>query len=134
MAAHPQPDLDEWRRVKDPGARLRAALEELYAYYRRTEGMFSNIIRDEKTMPTVARMMSHYWDYMERAREALMSRRPERGRARRRARAAVGHALAFTTWQSLARRQGLADAEAAEMMCRLVGVAGANDGGHGRRP
>ena len=50
-------------------------------------------------------------------------------RARRRARgacaAAIGHALAFPTWRSLAREQELDDAEAAELMCRLVREASA---------
>jgi hypothetical protein len=46
-----------------------------------------------------------------------------RGGAARRVRAAVGHALAFPTWQSLARAEGLDDDEAAELMCRLVATA-----------
>jgi hypothetical protein len=38
-------------------------------------------------------------------------------------RAAIGHALAFSTWQSLAREQGLDDEHAAELMCRFVAAA-----------
>ena len=38
-----------------------------------------------------------------------MAGRGLRGRAARRARAAIGHALAFPTWRSLAREQGLDD-------------------------
>jgi len=38
-------------------------------------------------------------------------------------RAAVGHALSFATWQSLAREQGLEDRQAADLMRALVGVA-----------
>ena len=37
--------------------------------------------------------------------------------------AAVGHALAFSTWQSLTRDQGLTDQEAIELMLRLVPAA-----------
>ena len=37
--------------------------------------------------------------------------------------AAIGHALAFTSWQSLAREQGLDDRQAAELMCRFVAAA-----------
>jgi hypothetical protein len=44
-------------------------------------------------------------------------------RARKRQRAAIGHALAFGTWRSLAREQGHDDAEAADLMCRLVAAA-----------
>jgi hypothetical protein len=38
-------------------------------------------------------------------------------------RAAIGHALAFTTWRSLARDQQLDDRQAVELMCRLVAAA-----------
>ncbi len=37
--------------------------------------------------------------------------------------AATGHALAFTTWRSLVRDQGLDDARATDLMCRLVAAA-----------
>jgi hypothetical protein len=45
-------------------------------------------------------------------------------RGRRRVRATIGHALAFTTWQSLVREQGLAERDAVDVMCRLVAAAG----------
>ena len=46
------------------------------------------------------------------------------GAGRDELRAAIGHALAFTTWRSLTREQGLDDSQAAELMCGLVaGVA-----------
>src|ERR1700745_351430 len=38
-AANPVPDLDRWKAVEHPDERLRTALEELYAHYRRTERM-----------------------------------------------------------------------------------------------
>src|SRR5579862_4296075 len=78
---NPQPDLERWAAIRDPEARLLAALEELYAYYGRTERMFANILRDESTMPTVARMLTFYRDYLVRARDTLLAGRPERGRA-----------------------------------------------------
>jgi hypothetical protein len=31
--------------------------------------------------------------------------------------------VAFTTWRSLAREQGLSDAEAARLICRLVAAS-----------
>ena len=74
-------------------------------------------------MPIVARMLTYYRDYLARAREALLVGRRERGRARRRIHASIGHALAFATWRSLAREQSLDDAEAAELMCGLVATA-----------
>jgi hypothetical protein len=53
-------------------------------------------------------------------RDQVMRGRPVRGRRREDARAAVGHALAYTTWRSLAREQGLPDERAAALMCALV--------------
>jgi hypothetical protein len=53
-----------------------------------------------------------------------MHGRPERRRKRERVTAAIGHALGFATWRSLAREQGLADADAVELMTRLIGSAG----------
>ena len=43
----PPPDLGRWRETADPAERLAAALDELYAYYERTEGMYVNLFRDE---------------------------------------------------------------------------------------
>jgi hypothetical protein len=37
--------------------------------------------------------------------------------------AATGHALAFATWRSLVREQGLSDGQAGELMCLLVDAA-----------
>ena len=38
---HPPPDPAAWARIADPESRLRQALGELHAYYRRTEGMLA---------------------------------------------------------------------------------------------
>ena len=52
-----------------------------------------------------------------------MRGRRSRGRARTRERAAIGHALAFTTWRSLALDEGLDDAQAVELMVRLAAAS-----------
>ena len=119
-AANPVPDMAAWAAIGDPDERLRTALYELYAYYRRTEPMMENLHRDEVTVPLVAERFAGYHGYIAAARDLLMDGRSLRGRQRDEARAAIGHALAFPTWQSLTRDQGLADARAVDMMCRLV--------------
>jgi AcrR family transcriptional regulator len=123
MAAHPFPDVGGWVAIDDPAVRLMAALGELYAHYRRTECMMSNILRDEATMPIVKRMLGGYRDYLTAARDTLMSGKGVRGPARQRVLAAIGHALTFGTWRSLAREQELTDSQAADLMCRLVAAA-----------
>lgn len=117
-ATNPPPDIAEWAGIEDPDARLRAALEAMYAYYRQTEAMIANLLRDIE-LPAVGSRMAGFLEYLEAIHGTLL-----RGRPRRRAvRAAIGHALAFTTWRSLARDQQLNDRQAVELMCRLVAAA-----------
>jgi AcrR family transcriptional regulator len=123
MAGNPLPDINQWKAVDDSAVRLSSALSELYAYYRRTERMMTNVLRDEPTMPVVKRMLGGYRDYLSLARDALMIGRGARAPARRQVCAAIGHALTFNTWRSLVREQGLTDAQAAGVMCRLVAAA-----------
>jgi AcrR family transcriptional regulator len=117
---NPLPDLDAWGSIEDPDARLRTALTELYGFYRSTEGMMENLLRDEAVVPVVAERFATYHAYLDAARELLMNGRAERGRRRDVARAAIGHSLAFHTWQSLTRDQGLDDEQAAELMRALA--------------
>jgi AcrR family transcriptional regulator len=119
-AANPVPDMTAWQSIEDPDDRLRTALEELYAYYRRTEPMMDNLHRDELTMPLVAERFAGYHGYVAAARDLMMGGRSLRGRRREEARAAVGHALAYTTWRSLTREQGLTDDQAVALMCALM--------------
>ncbi len=123
MEENPLPDLARWAAIDDPDERLAGALEERYARYRRTERMMDNLLRDEATMPIVGQLFGAYRGYMTAARDALVHGRRVRGKARQRVQAAIGHALAFPTWSSLAREQGLDDAQAVDLMCRLVAAA-----------
>jgi AcrR family transcriptional regulator len=122
-AANPLPELGAWAAIASPHERLEVALDELYAFYRRTEGMLDNLFRDEKTMPLVEERFSAFRGYLVAARDTLMAGRGVRGAARRRTRAALGHAIAFSTWKSLAATEGLGDAEAAGLLRGLVAAA-----------
>lgn len=121
--ANPPPDLGAWAAIEEPDLRLRTGLAELYGYYRGTEGMMVNLYRDAELMPAVQRSFSRFGEYLAGAQETLMGGRRLRGRARERVRAATGHALAFSTWRSLARDQDLDDEAAADLMYRLVQAA-----------
>jgi AcrR family transcriptional regulator len=122
-AANPPPDIGAWATVADPDERLTAALGELYAYYARTETMIGNLIRDEQSVESVRHFFGAFREFLEAARDVLVTGRRARGARRERVRAAVGHALAFETWRSLVRDQGLDERDAAELMCRLVAAA-----------
>jgi AcrR family transcriptional regulator len=121
--ANPVPDLARWAAIEDPDERVRRALGELYGYYGRTERMLDNLFRDEERVPSVKRSFRGFRDYIAAARDTLMAGRSERGRARERVAAGIGHGLAFATWKSLVREQGLDDSGAAELICRLVAAA-----------
>jgi len=119
-AANPPPDPGTWAGIEDPAQRTEAALRELYAFYDRTEVMYTSLLRDEPLVPIVHRLLGDFHGYLRAIQELLMAGRGLRGRAARRTRAAIGHALAFPTWRSLTREQGLADADAVALMCALV--------------
>jgi AcrR family transcriptional regulator len=119
---NPLPDLASWECIRDPDERLRVALDELYSFFRRTEAMMDNLHRDEE-MPVVKQLFTPFRKYLAVARDVLLRGRPERGRRRQEARAAIGHALAYPTWRSLTREQGLDAPRAAAMMAALVAAA-----------
>jgi AcrR family transcriptional regulator len=121
-ATNPPPDLARWEAIGDPDERLRTALGDLYAFYRRTERMMENLHRDERTVPLVQVHFAGFRDYLAAARELLLRGRSVRGGRRDETRAAIGHALAFPTWRSLTREQGLDDAQAVELMSRLAAL------------
>jgi AcrR family transcriptional regulator len=119
-AANPPPDPGAWAAIEDPGERTEAALRELYAFYSRTEAMYTSLLRDEPVDPIVHRLLGDFYGYLRAIQDSLMAGRRLRGRAARRTQAAIGHALSFPTWRSLTREQGLADADAVALMCALV--------------
>jgi len=119
-AANPPPDLRAWAAIDDPAERTETALRELYAFYRRTQDMYTSLLRDEPLMPVVQRLLRDFHGYLAAVQEVLMAGRGLRGRAKRRTRAALGHAVAFATWHSLAGEQGLSDDDAVGLMCLLV--------------
>jgi AcrR family transcriptional regulator len=122
--ANPPPDLAAWSAIDNPDERLRVALDELYAFYQRTEPMLDNLFRDEKIMPLVKERFAAFRGYFEAVRDTLMAGRTLRGVARRRTQAALGHATSFSTWKSLVREQGLGDSDASTLMRALVAAAG----------
>jgi AcrR family transcriptional regulator len=119
-ASNPPPDITAWATVAEPERRLALALRELYGYYARNARMLENMLRDEQTMPVVQERFAAFHQFLAMMRDVLMQGRRVRGAARRRVQAALGHAVEFSTWRSLAVGQGLGEAEAAGLMCALA--------------
>jgi AcrR family transcriptional regulator len=115
LGADPPPDPSAWSAIEDPDERARTALRELYTWYRRNESMLANTARDAPSIPALAEIADPR-PFTEAARGVLLRGRPRRKRVR----AALGHALEFSTWRSLARGQGVSDAEAAALMTTFV--------------
>jgi AcrR family transcriptional regulator len=126
FTANPWPDLGSWRAIRDPHERLERALEELYAYYERTEPMFSNVLRDAELVDVARDAVAPLQGYLDEAAEVLAAGRPARGRRRHLVVGALRHALAFSTWHSLTAA-GIARANAARLVIALVEAA-ANPG------
>lgn len=120
MARHPLPDTMAWSAIDDPDERLRTALREMYAWYGRGELMLERTRRDVALVPALRSSIEAFDRWRDAAADSIVRGRRERGRRRRRVRAAVGHALAFETWRSLVRDQDLAPFEAVELMATLV--------------
>ena len=68
-----------WRAIRDPHERLERALDELYAYYERTEPMFSNVLRDAELVDFARDAVAPLHAYLEEAADDP-HRRPPRPR------------------------------------------------------
>jgi len=120
-ALHPTPDLAAWRAVEDPGARLRLGLGELYAWYRETEPMTANVLRDAQILPTLRSIIEGgLLRYLDQARRVLTEPIGASGRRRDRVDAAAHAAVDVHLWRALAP---LGDADAGELAAGLVELA-----------
>ncbi len=120
LAQHPPPDPDPWREIADPAARLQTALAEIYAYHRRTERMVDRAERDLPDVPALQAVLAPYVAYWADIRDILAAGWPGAEERRALVTAVVGHAIAFSTWRSLVREQGLDETQAVAVMVALV--------------
>jgi len=127
IARHPFPDPEAWASVSDPDERLRVAFAELYAWYRRAEDMWDNVLRDAPGMPAVGDVVdAQWWPFVDRMVEMLATGLPDAGKAADR-RAALRLLVDFRTWQVLAAA-GLDDERAAGLAARMAMCEGAASG------
>jgi AcrR family transcriptional regulator len=124
FAVNPWPDLGNWRAIRDPQQRLERALDELYAYYERTEPMLSNVLRDAELVAFARAAVAPLQAYLEEAAEILIVGRRARGRRRALLQGALRHALAVSTWRSL-WSNGISRSDAAKLVAALVQDAAA---------
>jgi AcrR family transcriptional regulator len=109
-AQHPAPDPAGW-------TDLQQGLRELYAWYRETESMTANALRDAEVLPALRRVIdSGFGAYLDAVRSTLAK---GQGRGRR-VEAAIRLVTDFHAWRALAP---LGDEAAAELAARLVAAA-----------
>lgn len=131
LALDPQPDPAVLARMPDPEERLRAALAQQYGYYRRNEALLANVLRDAPLLlqrlqaagldwRAVPEVIQRFFEQPVRLREVLVPGWQTPGTRAALLRAALGLALDFGTWRTLARDQGLDEEQAIALMVKLV--------------
>ena len=127
LAENPPPDPGLWEEISDPEQRLRVALAELYAYFRRRERLLANVLRDAEreweAKPYVREIMEPMAGHWERMKATLAAGwklgedypQPLPG--------AIGLALDFETWHTMVSKQGLSDEQALDLMVGMVRCA-----------
>lgn len=123
LSQNPPPDPAGWAEIDARMERLRTALQEIYAYHRQTEVMMARAAIDVPQMPVLAQVLSPMFAYWESVRDLLAA--PWAGEEKAAVfRAAIGHAIAFATWQSLVKNEGLSEEETLELMLGMICAAG----------
>jgi AcrR family transcriptional regulator len=118
---NPPPDPEPWRLIVDTESRLRKALAEVYAYYRRNEPMLANVTRDAQANPNVRKVLEPRIKHQERMRDALAAGWEQGdGQRHKLLYGALWMSLDFQTWHVMVRQQGLNDDEVIELMVGMV--------------
>ncbi len=132
LSDNPLPDPGPWGEIADPERRMRVALGELYAYFRRRERLWTNILRDQEMPYTKdnpeaheadAEIMEPIFVHWERMRETLAAGWGTSDEPPRLLLSAIGLALDFQTWRAMVRTQGLSDEQSIELMVGMVRCA-----------
>ena len=113
---HPFPDIETWQHVQDPQERFRLGMRQSYAFHRETEPMIARVIDEVRDLPII----EPYEAFWRRAADVLLAAFPESRRRDRKLKAGIALALRFETWSLLTRREALDDAQAVDLMTRLI--------------
>lgn len=113
LELNPPPDPAGWKDVDDPSKRSRQALLALFGYFGSTQEMWRKAYRDVGQIEALALQMRKFEEYLDGIRADLAAAwQPPPARSSR-LNAVLGHALRFSTWDSLAREgldaNGMAD-------------------------
>lgn len=116
------PNPQAWAAIEDPAQRLRAGLADVYRFYRDGAEMLTLVHRDWHTVPEELRKQLEARDNS--WCDLLVAPFAADGPTLHRLRAAIAHAVAFPTWQSLCQQHGLSNDDAVDMMTGLASATG----------
>jgi AcrR family transcriptional regulator len=80
LSDNPLPDPGVWQEIADPERRMRAALGDLYSYFRRRERLWANVLRDHEllysnddpeALEAAAQIMGPILSHWDRMRETI---------------------------------------------------------------
>jgi len=103
-AQHPFPEARLWDGIKDPLARVEAALAAHYDYFAGTRGMWSVVYRDVGLVKPIQPALAHAHAHLDAVARSLAAVFGRKGVVLRDLVATLGHALSFATWLSLEER------------------------------
>jgi len=113
---HPFPQAGAWEEPAEPLQRFALALRDVWGWYEGVEPDLEFFLRDAELIPAVSADMNRYAERLSAVADRLAADLGDSSAIR----AAVGHALAFETWRSLVRREGLTTEGAVDAMRILV--------------
>jgi AcrR family transcriptional regulator len=129
LSENPLPDPGRWEEISDPEERLRSALTDLYAYFRRGERLWANVLRDQEllyangdpeALEADAEIMGPILSHWERMKETIVGGwGPSEGLPRLLL-GAIGLALDFKAWRAMVSTQGMSNEQAIELMVGMV--------------
>ena len=124
---HPLPDPERWLALKEPGARLKQALADMYAYYEEAAPMLSKVFGDLPHVPSMRKAVESAAERRNALVDVVVSGWDDSDYAdRRRLSLAVRLAFDFNTWVNLVQTQGCSLEEAVELMSSLAACAAAD--------
>jgi AcrR family transcriptional regulator len=113
---HPFPDLEDWRAIDDASERLRRGLNDTYDYHEATAPMMTRVLAEARHLP----IMEPYHTYWKRAADVLAAGWSVAGRRRTLLKSGLALAVSFDTWRTLVQEQQLTNAQAIELMMKLI--------------
>jgi AcrR family transcriptional regulator len=105
-ARHPFPEARRWDGIKDPTARIEAALVAHYDYFAATRGMWSVAYRDVGLVRPIQAVLAHADKHLMQVADSLAAGLVRKGAIQRILVATLRHAFAYSTWSNL-DQQGL---------------------------